>query len=399
MKMRIKSIKVREILNSRAQTTIEVELGTDSGFFSASVPSGVSKGRYEAVYATSETALKNIEKIIAPALEGKDFHSQKQLDEILIALDGTENKSKLGANAILAVSMAGCRALAEEQKLALYQYISVKPYESCPRPAVLMIEGGKHAGNNLDVQEFLIVPQEDSFKKSLWSGVAVFEALEGILEKKFGKSATNLGEEGGFAPPLKKTEEALQLITRALKKTGVEAGIALDAAASHFYQDGSYRFEGKKQNPEKMLEFYQCLVKKYPILFLEDPFCEDDIAGWKGIMNYELGIKNLLVVGDDLITTNPKRIKIAKEKELCNGVIVKPNQIGTVTEAVEAVKLAKGFGWKIIVSHRAGETNDDFIADFAVGVAADFVKFGAPARGERVAKYNRLLKIEEELSK
>ena len=424
---KIKNLKAREILNSKGNWTIEAELETEQGVFKASVPSGTSKGKYEAVEVEAKKAVENIEKIIKPNLKGEDPTDQKRIDTILIELDGTENKSKLGGNSLLAVSIACVRAGAAERKMSLFQYIkeifSKSPANTnraiaqnllaVPRPCFNILNGGVHAGNDLDIQEFIVVPQRESFKKNLRVGVEIYQKLKEILKKNFGNFAINLGDEGGFAPPLNKTQEALDLIMEAIKKVGQEeeVKIALDCAASHFFQGGKYNFEGKEKNEEELANFYLNLVKQYPILFFEDPFNQEDWQGWIKISNLKLSgspksaeriwgrsqISNLLIVGDDLTVTNPKRIKESFKKKACNGIILKPNQVGTVTETLEAAKLAKKFGWKIIVSHRSGDTCDDFIADLAVGVGADFIKAGAPARGERTAKYNRLLKIEKEL--
>jgi len=254
------------------------------------------------------------------------------------------------------------------------------------------LNGGMHAGNDLDIQEFMVIPQMEGFKENLRIGVEIYQELKKILEKRFGKSAINLGNEGGFAPPLNKTKHALDLIMEAIKSAGYveEVKIGLDCAASKFFKGGKYILENKKLNSEELLNFYQDLTKEYPILFFEDPFEQDDWQAWEKM-------SNLLVVGDDLTVTNPERIKKAHEKKACNGMILKPNQIGTVSETIEAAKLAKEFGWKIIVSHRSGDTCDDFIADLAVGISSDFIKSGAPARGERATKYNRVLRIEEEI--
>jgi len=396
---KIKSIKAREILNSRGEFTIEAEIKTAKGVFIASVPAGASKGKHEAQTIEPSKAIENIEKIIAPKLIGQDSTDQKRLDEILIKLDGTKNKSNLGANAILAVSMACCRAGASSQGLFLFQHI--KEIENLPsvcqlmpRPCFNILNGGAHAGNDLDIQEFMIVPPEKTFKENVEKGVKIYQTLKQILSKKFGKSAINLGDEGGFAPNIKKTAEALDLIMQASELGGYseKIKIGLDCAATQFYKNNTYKIEGEK-NRKELLEFYKHIANKYPILFLEDPFAEDDLQGFAEIMKAGEPIKN--IIADDLTVTNPEKIKIAQDQKLCNGIILKPNQIGTVTEAIEAGKLAKEFGWKIIVSHRSGDTCDDFIADLAVGISADFIKSGAPARGERIAKYNRLLRIEE----
>jgi len=393
---KIKLIKAREILNSRCEFTIEAEVETEKGVFIASVPAGASKGKYEAKAIDPSKAVENIEKIITPELIGHDSIEQEKIDEILIKLDDTKDKSNLGANAILAVSMACCRAGASSRNLSLFQHIKGIKNWSMPIPCFNILNGGAHAGNDLDIQEFMIVPQEKTFKENLKIGVKIYQILKQILNEKFGKSATNLGDEGGFAPDIKKTEQALDLIMQASELAGYseKIKIGLDCAATQFYKNDNYEIEGEK-NREELLEFYKDMANKYPILFLEDPFAEDDIQGFAEMMKIGKPIEN--IIADDLTVTNPEKIKMAKDKKLCNGMILKPNQIGTVTEAIEAGELAKKFGWKIIVSHRSGDTCDDFISDLAVGISADFIKSGAPARGERISKYNRLLKIEETL--
>lgn len=417
MNNKIKKISAREILDSKGNPTIEVELTTDLGVFLASVPSGVSKGKYEAVELRDGgrryqgkgvlRAVRNINKTIGPKLKGRDPTQQKEIDNFLIKLDGTENKSKLGANAILAVSVAVCRAGASAKNLPLYQHIAeiytgqTRVNYILPVPSVLMIEGGAHAGNELDFQEFMIVPQEKSFTKALQVASEIYHQLKEIIKAKYVDLAINVGDEGGFAPSVRVPEEAINLILGAAKNLGYQnkIKIILDVAASQFYIKGTYKMRIGAFTREGFLNYYSDLVQKYPIFGLEDPFSEEDWEGWqKLISKSQFLISKPLVIGDDLLATNPKRIKLAKEKKACNAAIIKMNQIGTVTETITAAKLAKSYGWKIMVSHRAGETCDDFISDLAVGIGADFIKAGAPARGERVAKYNRLLRIEEELS-
>ena len=413
--LKIKKIKAREILDSRGNPTIEVELETDFGKFLASVPSGASKGKYEAVELRDggkryfgkgvKKAVKNVNEIISKKLKGFNVTKQKEIDQVLIELDGTENKSNLGANAICAVSLAVCKTGAKAKNLPLYKYIrSLYDIRNTkyviPRPSFNIINGGVHAGNELDFQEFMICPKGKSFSENLRLGVEIYHKLKEIISKKYGKLATNLGDEGGFAPPIKDPETAIKLILEAAKTLNYQEKISifLDVAASQFFDGKKYKTKFGKFSGKELANFYFKLVKKYPIEGIEDPFAQDDFESW-GHFNSKLKRQKskVLIVGDDLIVTNPKRIKMAKEKNLCNAIIVKINQIGTVTEAIEAVKLAKSFGWQIMVSHRSGETTDDFISDFAVGICADFIKAGAPARGERVAKYNRLLRIEEEL--
>lgn len=402
---KIKKIRAREILDSRGNLTVEVDLITEQGLFRDSVPSGASKGKYEAKILSAKKAVENINKILAQKLKGKNVTKQREIDEFLIKLDGTKDKSRFGANAILPVSMAVCRAGAAARGISLYQYINqITNHKSqitnLPKPLFNVINGGVHAGNNLDFQEFMILPQEGLFLKNLKIGREIYHQLKKELTKKFGKLATNLGDEGGFAPPFRFPEEAIETILKATKSLNYEKKIKilLDVAASQFFENGKYKMKIGVFTREGLLRYYQKLIKNYPILGIEDPFAEGDLESWKMLMsNVKCQRLNFLVIGDDLLATNPKRMKIAKEKEACNGVIIKPNQIGTVTETIEAVKLARSFGWKIIVSHRSGETIDSFISDFAVGVGADFLKAGAPARGERVVKYNKLLKIEEEI--
>lgn len=365
---KIDKLKAREILDSRGKPTVEVKLETGKGVFVASVPSGASRGKHEAVEIKAAKAVKNVNEIIAPKLKGGNPTKQKEIDEIMIKLDATENKSKLGANAILAVSIAVCRAGAKSKNLSLWKYISqiVKIKSNLPKPSVLLIEGGVHGKKKLDFQEFMIITKFQQARE-------IYHKLGDILD-------TDLGYEGGFAPSVSTAQEALDFIMEAA--SGYNIKIGLDCAASHF-----------KKN-KYQLNFYQELVEKYPIIFLEDPFGEEDWESFQEITE-KLG-KKITIIGDDLLTTNIKRMKLAKTKKACNGAIIKPNQIGTVTETLEAAKLAKSFGWKIMVSHRAGETNDDFIADLAVGIGADFIKSGGPTKPERLVKYNRLLKIEEE---
>ena len=356
-------------MDSRGNWTVEVDLETDQDIFRDSVPSGASRGRYEAKTVAPETAVKNVNSIIVKELEGKDVLDQKGIDEIIKKLD-------VGANATTAVSMTVCRAGAAAQNLPLYQYIG-RLYGSptsvkLPQPAFNMINGGAHATNNLDFQEFMIVPQASTVKESLEIAADIYQELR----KKLG---VNVGDEGGFAPPFNDPKQALELLSKE------DVKIIIDVAASQFSEEKKKIYN---------LNYYQNLIGKYPIIGLEDPFSENDWQNFQEITQV-LG-KNIAIIGDDLLVTNPERIKEARQKKACNGLLLKVNQIGTVTEALEAAKLAKSYGWKIMVSHRSGETIDDFIADLAVGIGADYIKSGAPARGERVAKYNRLLKIEKE---
>jgi len=401
----IKNIKVKKIFNSRKEPTIEVSLKTENGVFKASVPSGASTGEREAVALDAEKAMVNVNNIIASKLLEEEEINQGEIDKIMIDCDGTENKSKLGANAILAVSLAVCRAGAAARKMPLYKYIKnprsdlgkflpeVGPRVSIsfPRPCFNIINGGAHARNNLEIQEFMVIPDYDNFSDNLKIGKKVFNNLKKILEKKFGKKGVEIGDEGGFAPPIENDKKSLDYISEAIGSFKVKIG--LDCAASQFYSAGNYNIDNKALSQKQLLSFYKELINQYPIIFIEDPFSEDDWPGWQEITK-DLG-RRINVIGDDFLTTNIKRIERAKQEEACNGTIIKPNQIGTVTETLAAIKLARSYGWKIMVSHRSGETMDDFIADLAVGAGADFIKSGAPSKPERLIKYKRLVKIEK----
>ena len=393
----IKEIKGREILDSRGNPTIEVEVQTRFGSFFSQVPSGASKGKYEAKELRDGgkrydgqgvlKAVRNINTVISSKLKGKDPADQEEVDLLLNKIDGTKDKSRMGANALVGVSMAVCRAGAE--KTPLYKYIAKlagnKSKLFLPVPCFNIINGGAHAGNELDIQEFMIAFPKKSYSQSLQAASETYHELKKELKKKdFG---TNIGDEGGFAPCFKKPEQALDIIMKVNKN----AKIILDCAPSQFYKNGKYIMKMGTFGREELLKYYLYLIKKYPILAIEDPFAEEDWQAWENIPS------NLLIIGDDLLTTNTERIKIAHERNACNGLLLKVNQIGTITEALEAWKLAKSFGWKIMVSHRSGDTCDNFIADLAVGIGSDFIKSGAPARGERVSKYNRLLRIEEDI--
>lgn len=355
-------------MDSRGSWTVEVDLETTQGVFTDSTPSGASTGRYEAKTVAPEIAVKNINNAVFSKLKGKDVLDQKGIDEIL-------KKLNVGANAATAVSMAVCRAGAADRSLSLWQYIKEilnlkSEILNLPKPCFNMINGGAHATNNLDFQEFMVAC-------SIPRAVEIYQDLR----KKLGK---NVGDEGGFAPPFKFPEEALDLIS------DYKSDIIIDVAASQFFDGKIYKTKMGDFTAEGLSRYYDGLIKKYPIIALEDPFSENDEEGWR------MFSAKILKIGDDLLVTNPERIKMAHENNLCSGLLLKVNQIGTISEALEAAKLAKSYGWKIMVSHRSGETNDDFIADLAVGIGADYIKSGAPARGERTAKYNRLLKIEEE---
>jgi enolase len=401
----IKSVKAREILDSKGMPTIEVSLETNLGIFPASVPSGVSTGKYEALEMRDQDgrgvkkAIENIEKIITPVLEKESIDDQKKADDILINLDGTKDKSRLGANAVLPVSLAICRALSAAKNLPLYQYISqlADSQPKLPKPSFNMVEGGKHAENSLAFQEFMVIPQKETFAENFKIGKEIYNSLKKILEKKIGQNNINLSKEGAFGAPLEKITEAFDFILEAAENVGFKNDIklAIDAAASSFFNEGSYEVNGEFLDKEKLTTFYQDLVNNYPIISIEDPFEEEDFLGFKEILKKDNG--QVIVFGDDLLTSNVKRIKLAKEKGTYNGLLLKPNQIGTVSETIEAAKLAKSYNWQIMVANRAGETEDSFIADLAVGISAELIKSGAPYPKERMAKYERLVKIEEEL--
>jgi len=408
---KIKNIIAREIKDSRGNPTIEVELETDKGSFVASVPSGASTGGNEALELRDAdgkgvlTVIKNVNEILAPKLKGKDVLDQKEIDRTMIELDGTENKSKLGANAILAISMAVCRAGAaasfakasagQAKKIPLYKHISElsgMDYK-IPLPMFNLFEGGVHTDREtgMSVQEFMIVPQKKTMPENLVLCNKIYKDLKEVIEKNYGNLP--MGFEGGIEAPFAKTEQALYSFKAAVGKEDVK--IALDVAASEFYKNGKYVFEGRELTRSELLEIYKDFVNNFPIISIEDPYAEEDWQGFESIMR-QLGSK-ITIVGDDLTTTNVKRIKEAHNKLACNGVILKINQIGTISETIEACNLAKSYGWKTIVSHRSGETMDNFIADLAVGLGADYLKAGSPAKEERMVKYQRLLEIEQEL--
>ena len=406
---KIKSVKAREILDSRGNPTLEVGVFTGAGEFVAGVASGASTGEHEAVELRDSdqarywglgvlNAVKNVNSIINPQLIGMDVRDQVAIDKAMRDLDQAPNKGRLGANAMCGVSLAVARAAAGSQKMALYRYIaklSGNKNLALPKACFNIINGGAHAGNNLDFQEFMIVPQAEKFSDNLRAASEIYHQLKKDLVAKYGKLSANLGDEGGFAPPIETPKEALDILTQAIRDLGssVPVKFIIDVASSQFFNSGKYTMRFGVCDSAGLASFYTQLISQYPqIIGLEDAFAEDDWAGWQGFSFTGM------MIGDDLLVTNPERIKEAHEKKACNAMILKINQIGTVTEALEAAALAKSYGWKIIVSHRSGETNDDFIADFAVGIAADYIKTGAPARGERLAKYNRLAKIEEELN-
>ncbi len=399
---KLTGLKALEILDSRGNPTVEVTAYSEKISAKASVPSGASKGKYEAVELRDGgkrygglgvlKAVDNVEKIIKPKLIGRSLAKQELIDDILIKLDGTVNKSKLGANAILGVSIACFKLNAKTKGVEPYELLGRK---LMPTPYYNIINGGLHGGCNTSFQEFMVVPKAKTFKEALRVGVEIYHALKEMLLSNYGKRAISVGDEGGFAPPIKKATEALDLIMKAIYGSGNDALVAIDAAASTFYKDGNYFVDGKKLNKEKLMDYYEKLTQDYPITSIEDPLHEDD---WEGFAELRKRIKNVDIVGDDLIVTNPFRLRQAIENKACDAIILKPNQIGTLTETLKVAELAMNNSIKVIVSHRSGETCDDFIADLAVGLGCGLIKTGAPCRGERVCKYNRLLRIERMLS-
>ena len=413
---KINSIQGREILDSRGNPTIEVDVILDNGILGrAAVPSGASTGEYEVLELRDGDegrylgkgvlqAVSNVNEIIAPKLTGKDVTRQEEIDRLMIKLDGTENKERLGANAILGVSLAVAKAGALSSKMPLYQYIRkgyglrVKGYE-LPVPMMNVVNGGSHADNNVDLQEFMIVPLGANFRESLRMGAEVFHNLKKVLKEK--GYTTAVGDEGGFAPDLKSNEEAIQVILEGIKRAGYKAGeevaLALDPAASEFYQEGRYTLASEKRDlsASEMVGFYEDWVDKYPIVSIEDGLAQDDWEGWKELTD-NLGNK-IQIVGDDLFVTNPKRLKRGIEGGIANSILIKLNQIGTLTETIETIKMAKEAGYTTVISHRSGETEDITIAHLAVATAAGQIKTGSLSRTDRVCKYNELLRIEEEL--
>jgi enolase len=416
---KIQNITAQEILDSRGNPTVMVSLALDNGITtSACVPSGASTGIREAVELRDGDAKRyggkgvlkavaNVNKIIAPKLKGKSPHAQKEIDELMCKLDGTENKSKLGANAILGVSMAVCRAAALDSKIPLYAYIRKlhggKGPFTLPAPMMNVVNGGAHSTNNVDFQEFMLFPiGAPNFAEALRYGAETFHTLKKILQKR--GLVTAVGDEGGFAPNLKTNDEAVEVIVEAIKTAGYKPGkdiaIALDPAASEFYDNGNYVFKksgGSRKTPAQMVELYGEWVKKYPIVSLEDGMGEEDRDGWKALTQ-SLG-KKLQLVGDDNFVTNPKIFAEGIRDGIANAILIKLNQIGTVSETLETVAMAQKAGYGAVISHRSGETEDAFIADFAVGTGAGQIKTGSLCRSERIAKYNRLLAIERELGK
>lgn len=421
---KIKHIQAREILDSRGQPTLECEIILESGISGRDyVPSGASKGKYEALELRDGDksryqgkgvllARENVKTKIARALLGKNVTEQKKIDQTMIELDGTENKSKLGANAILSVSLACARAAAHAKKQELYEYLCDlfagpgcrRPMEfpkTLPTPMLNIINGGKHSDSGLDIQEFMIVPKAEKFSEKMRQASEIYQSLKEVV----GRSGyqQGVGDEGGFAPRLETNFQAFELIEKALELSGYklkkDIDLALDCAASEFYDEKEKKYILRRPyaslTPDQLFALYHEWRDKYPIVSIEDPFAENDWTAWKK-MTERMG-ENLMIVGDDLFVTNMKRLETGLAEGVANAILIKPNQIGTLSETLDCIQLAKSSGFRVIVSHRSGETCDNFIADLAFAVEANFVKFGAPARGERVAKYNRLLKIENKI--
>lgn len=427
---KIMTIKAREIFDSRGNPTVEVDLCTETALFRAAVPSGASTGIYEALELRDNDkgrllgkgvlkACQNVNEIIAPKLVGMDVRDQTKIDKFLVEeLDGSKNewgwsKSKLGANAILAVSMAVCRAGAAASEMPLYQYIakiSGKPTDKfvMPVPSLNVINGGSHAGNRLACQEFMILPVgASSFKDAMIIGAEVYHNLKSVIKKKYGQDACNVGDEGGFAPNVQDNNEALDVLMEAIKKSGHDGKVKIgtDVAASEFYLEKTKQYDLDFKNPNsapemkksvpELIQYYKSWLNKYPFVSIEDPFDQDDWDAYKMFMDEVGSVQQ--IVGDDLLVTNPTRVKKALEVGACNALLLKVNQIGSITEAIEAATMSQAAGWGVMVSHRSGETEDSFIADLVVGLRTGQIKTGAPCRSERLAKYNQLIRIEEEL--
>ena len=406
---KIKSLRAREILDSRGNPTVEVDVTlADGSFARAAVPSGASTGAFEAAELRDggarylgkgvQHAVENVTQKIAPRVIGLDACDQRVLDTTMIELDATVNKSSLGANAILGVSLAVAKAAAQSKRLPFYSFIGGANAHLLPVPMMNILNGGAHADTNVDIQEFMIAPiGATSFKEALRHGAEIYHNLKAVLKKR--GLATSIGDEGGFAPNLESNRAALDLIIEAIEKAGFKTGtdiaLAMDVAATEFYKDGAYEFEGSKLSAAEMIAYYKGLVDSYPLVSIEDPLSEDDWDGWKAITT-ELGSK-VQLVGDDLFVTNPARLARGIESQTANALLVKVNQIGTLTETLDAVAMAHKAGYRSMMSHRSGETEDTTIADLAVAAQCGQIKTGAPARSERVAKYNQLLRIEEEL--
>jgi len=403
---KIKDVYAREILDSRGNPTVEVEITLECGIKAmASVPSGASTGKKEAIELRDGDknryhgkgvlkAVNNVNEVLRPLLIGNDSLNQREIDNIMLEADGTYNKSNLGANAILGVSLANLKAAAMAKNVELYEYLGTE--YSMPRCMMNILNGGAHASNKLDFQEFMIVPSTSEYRENLRMGAEVFNTLKSVLKDR--GLLCGVGDEGGFAPLLDNAVDALELIKEAITKSGYALGkdiyIALDVAASEFYEDGVYKLEGKDYNAEELVNYYKDLVSKYHIISIEDGMAEDDYDGWK-LLTKELS--DIQLVGDDLFVTNKDLLKDGIDMGIANAILLKLNQIGTVSETIDTINLARENNYKTIVSHRSGETEDSYIADFAVGLNLGQIKTGSLSRGERTSKYNRLLRIEEEI--
>jgi len=413
----IRDVRARMILDSRGNPTVQVRVITEGlGVGVANAPSGASTGKHEAVELRDgggeylgrgvKRAIENVNRIIAPAITGMNAARQREIDYKMIEMDGTENKSRLGGNAIVATSLAVAKAAASTLGLPLYFYLGGKSADYMPVPLLNIINGGVHAGNKLDFQEFMIVPAGfNDFADAMRAAVETYHALKTILKEKYGLSAVNVGDEGGYAPPLEKARDALDLLVKSIEKAKYDPGgqiaIAIDAASSRLYREDAKFYvlegEGRRLTREEMISFYEELVRDYPLVSIEDPLYEEDFEGYSELTR-ALGGK-VLIVGDDLYTTNPKRLMKGIEVSATSAILIKVNQVGTLTETIDVVKLAHENSLKTIISHRSGETEDTSIADISVGLNTKLIKTGAPARSERTAKYNRLLEIYEELEK
>jgi enolase len=412
--MRIQRVHAREVLDSRGQPTVEVDVTLKNGIMGrATVPSGASTGEHEALELRDggqrflgkgvEQAVGNVNRVLAPRLRGKDAKDQEAIDRFMVDLDGTPDKRKLGANAILGASLAVAKAQANTEKLPLYRYLGGSRAKTLPTPQLNVLNGGAHADNNVDFQEFMIAPLGmRNFSEALRAASEIFQTLKKVLQKR--GYSTSVGDEGGFAPRLKTNEEAVELlleaITQAGYKPGDEIALALDVAASEFYENGEYIFkksDGAKRSHADLIRLYEDWVRQYPIISIEDALAEDDWEGWRKLTD-ALG-KKVQLVGDDIFVTNKSRLARGIESGVANSILIKVNQIGTLTETLETMQLAKKSAYTTVISHRSGETEDVTIADLAVATNAGQIKTGAPSRGERTAKYNQLLRIEEELGK
>jgi len=403
----IAEVHARQILDSRGNPTVEVDVRLESGALGrAAVPSGASTGVHEAVELRDQgeayagkgvlQAVGNVEGEIAAAVRGLEAGEQEAIDRRLIELDGTPNKGRLGANAILGVSLATAKAAAVEAGVSLFRYLGGSEARTLPVPMLNVINGGAHAQNSIDLQEFMLVPAgAESFHEALQIGSEVFHALRSLLHER--GFATAVGDEGGFAPDLDSSEQAIEVVLEAAEQAGRrdQVVIALDPAATEVWNDGKYGFEGRELGPQEMVDFWAALVETYPIVSIEDPLAEDEWRGWAELTE-RLGSR-VQLVGDDLFVTNPERLQRGIDEVVANAILVKVNQIGTLTETLEAIRLAQGNGYAVVISHRSGETEDTTIADLAVATGAGQIKTGAPSRSDRVAKYNQLLRIEEEL--